>query len=642
MTTTAKSTLPLAWGATGAAVAYGLACHLLGLAQGQAALRGVGTMAALLVLVGVITGIHAALRRGAEEERLEDEALQGREAAALFAGDATTRGVRARNLAQFEKYAAPGLTLLLGLAELVLAWWLWRQSGTPSSSTAGLGAVATVAVGGLAFFLAGSYLCGLAFGGGQPTLRAVAAECVALATVAGLLTAALLAGRLGLAWVPPAATRLLAALLVVRALERGFTVVLLIYRPRTAAAERLPYESRLSVMVAQPRGLVRGLAESLNYQFGIRLSEAGLWRVLLTWVPLALLFQVVVLAVFSCVVIINPGEAGWRERFGRPYPTAAAAELGPGWHLLLPWPIDQVYRYPVHQVQQLRFTSATPPPPDTPTPLGRWWIDDTTRPLDFLVAVNRTTAPTGAGADTGNPTAAYNLLAVGAVCQFRVRDLAAWVTCSQDGAALLETLARRELVRLCARHDLLASLNPGPRESAAEQAQRRAAFAASVAAVHGELRTSLQAAADRLGLGVAVLHFGLEWVQPPALTAPDFQALAGAGDDRQRLVLEARREAAQTGAAARARDFQWRSEARAYRVSRQLLADAERDSFARLNALAATEREIFRVRTYLDALEAALQSQSKIVLATDAAERTLTLDLKPRLGDELFKLTPSK
>lgn len=141
--------------------------------------------------------------------------------------------------------------------------------------------------------------------------------------------------------------RALCVLLGFMAVELLITLLLEIYRPRVRGkVARLIYDSRLVGLLGQPESLFSTAAQTLDYQFGFKVSETWFFQLLRKNLPVLLLAQLVVLLLSTCVVFIDPGEQAILERFGRPI-----ADLKSGAHLKWPWPVDKAHRYRTDQIQ---------------------------------------------------------------------------------------------------------------------------------------------------------------------------------------------------------------------------------------------------------------------------------------------------
>ena len=115
------------------------------------------------------------------------------------------------------------------------------------------------------------------------------------------------------------------------------TLLLEIYRPRVKGKVARPlYDSRLVGLLAQPESLFTTAAQTLDYQFGFKVSETWFFQLLKKNLPVLLLAQLAVLLLSTCVVFVDAGEQAVLEHFGKP----VRGRLTPGAHFKLPWPAD--------------------------------------------------------------------------------------------------------------------------------------------------------------------------------------------------------------------------------------------------------------------------------------------------------------
>ena len=131
------------------------------------------------------------------------------------------------------------------------------------------------------------------------------------------------------------------------AAEMLVTLLLEIYRPRVKGRVARPlYDSRLVGLLAQPESLFTTAAQTLDYQFGFKVSETWFFQLLKKNLPALLLAQLAVLVLSTCVVFVDAGEQAVLEHFGKP-----VATLDAGAHFKLPWPVEKIYRYRTEQIQ---------------------------------------------------------------------------------------------------------------------------------------------------------------------------------------------------------------------------------------------------------------------------------------------------
>ncbi len=590
--------------AAGTVVFAGLTAYLR-IQQDGRALLGVAIFAGLTCGISLLTALHATLRRHAAEEAQDVSRLQADDV--LFEDGGAH--VKARNLRQFERYLVHIAVGILAAAEFVLGFYLFRLAGMeavlPKADQARVVAAVTL-VGGIAIYLFGSYLGGLAFRGKVAVLRALAGELIGLAWLSGLTGGVALLGLTELSNYDGLLTRVLGALLIVRAVEKGLSILMEVYRPRRKGMEEhLVYESRINGLVAQPRSLAANLVETLNYQFGINLSETGIQGI--AWMALVVVaFQLVVLGVFSSMVFVNVGEQAVIERWGEP----REATLGPGVHAKLPWPVDKVYRRPVDQVQSLTIG-----PKASETSATALWTDEKATDLPQFITASKS-GPAKSG------EAAFSLLNVAMTVQFQVENLRDYLYTSTAPRAHLQIIAKQELVRLLSGRDLFDLLG------------------ANRYAVNDVLLEQIQKSADLRRLGVRIHYVGVHDMQPPRDVVDAFHEVVASGEDRKRLELIAQGERSKLLTEAGTESLNLVADAKSYRSNRISLSKSEASSYEKLLALYTKNRELYRARAYLERIEK-LRNVRKLVLATDLENQVIEIDLK-KSKSELFDFAEGK
>ena len=251
---------------------------------------------------------------------------------------------------QFEKYFVPGFAVLLLLLEAGGAWLLWNWSGKTTVAIKDASATASLslfAIFALLLFLIGRFSVTIARLEGQRLLRPSASFLLAGAYVCAFTAL----GIAGVAVKFPRAdfwvARGLCVLLGLMAAEILVTLLLEIYRPRVRGRVARPlYDSRVVGLLAQPESLFTTAAQTLDYQFGFKVSETWFFLLLKKNLPMLLLAQLAVLLLSTCVVFVDAGEQAVLEHFGR-----RVATLDAGAHFKLPWPVEKIYRYRTEQIQ---------------------------------------------------------------------------------------------------------------------------------------------------------------------------------------------------------------------------------------------------------------------------------------------------
>lgn len=599
--------------------------HLLA-AQVVAVFLGLG------VLVAAVSWFQMRLEERERLEKLElDELARSRGSEALF-GSAEAEAFPARRAReQFEKFFVPGFSLVLLGLEAVAAVGLWRWlDRVPSMPLRQpLMAMGLLGLFALVLFLLGRYSAGLARLENQRLLQPGASHLLLGAYLCGLVVAELVAFEAGFNFDRPVA-RALCALLGLLAAEMLVTLVLEIYRPRVKGrVEHLLYDSRLIGLLSHPEGLLATAAHVLDYQFGFKVSETWFYRFLekaLAWLVLA---QLGLLWVSTAVVFIEPGEQALIERFGRPL---GAGVLGPGPHLKLPWPIDQVYRYPTDRVQVFRVGHGHEEEEAEhghghDSGLILWTVAHTKEEFLLPVANRQPTAavvePAEPGAEglAGKRSPPVSLLAANIPVRYQITNLTAWAYSNKNPAELLQHLSTREVGRYLVNADLTEVTSRG-RLAAAET-----------------LRQRIQDRANQMGLGVRILSVGLSDLHPPVKVAEAYEGVVGARLRRAGRLLEARAHQLRTNALARAAatNIVRRAQSESHRA--QVSAWARVDLFTNQVVAYRAAPEVYPQRAYLQTLVRAGAGARKYVLATTTvtnAREILQFNLEDKLRPDLL------
>ena len=122
------------------------------------------------------------------------------------------------------------------------------------------------------------------------------------------------------------------------------------YRPRTMGEEKPIFESRLLSLFTEPGGVMRNITETLDYQFGFKVSRVWLYAFFEKSIIPLVIAWLVSFWLFTCVAEVKPGELGIRENFGG---IADKTALSPGVYFKLPWPFGRMVRIPIDKIQEM-------------------------------------------------------------------------------------------------------------------------------------------------------------------------------------------------------------------------------------------------------------------------------------------------
>jgi membrane protease subunit HflK len=591
--------------------------------------------AALHVLVGVVVWLGSTLlerrRRRAELERLElarlgAQAREGRRA--LFGADADPLLTPSSDpVAAFLALGVPILTVAVALAEGASAWWLATRFPGPDPTAATLGGAALLCLGAFALLVLGRYgfvlgragVTSAAAGGRRATSGALALFLAGLSLAAQQAFRLPVADLLGYAFVAVAGLLGLEALLL---------LLLEAYRPRSEGETPRPaYDSRLLGLLSAPADLAKTIAHAVDYQFGFALSQTWFYRFLERWVVPLCGFTALAFWLLSTVLVVQPHEQALVRRLGK-----LAPPRGPGFHLVLPWPLDQVQRVESSRLHSLQTGGHGDDDEHGDDHDHHDHEDERESVLvwnesghvdadhdDVLLLIAREQ-------DGDDGTTPVNLLGASATIHYEVKDLASFARGVEDPHALLTALAERELSFLLSGADMDQLLR-----DRGEQAR--------------ELGERLQAAADAHGLGLKIVHASLTDLHPPVEIGSAFEEVTVALEESHAQVLAAEIDAARL--LPRSRVDAQRKVLEAALASRRKVALARADAarFAALADLDGKAPSLWRLSRLLDRLAAGAADRRKVVLGRPGAALT-QLDLQEKvsaadigLGEQVYEPT---
>jgi len=567
------------------------------------------------VLVSAASWFQMRLEESERLEKLELEELSRTHAeSALFDAKSSDVFPAQRAREQFERFFVPIFTVVLCLAQAASAYFLWHWlSKNPATSAikqpmAGLFLFFVFA---LVLFLLGRFSATFARLQNQRLLRPGASYLLLNAILAAAVGGGIIGVQSGFDLADRYIAYVFCGLLAVVSVETMVALVLEIYRPRVKGKlERPLYESRLVGLLGQPEGLVTTAAQAIDYQFGFKVSETWFYkffeRALLWLVPL----QVLLLILSTAFVVIEPGEQGLLERFGKPVGNPNL--LQPGAHLKFPWPIDHVYRFRTEQIQSFDVGYS----PEGPAEKQRFvlWTVAHTKEENFLVANRQPVSQQSTNDNAGRRIPPVSLVTVSIPVQYQITDLVSWAYKNEDAPSLLQDLATREVVRHLAGADVNELMSCG-RLGASEELVRK-----------------IQAAVDERELGARIISVGLQDLHPPVKVADDYEKVVGAEQKKEAAILTARADQIRTNALADAQAVKLVNIAEGERVTREKDALARAGLFT--NQIPAFEAapSVYVERSYLNTLARSTANARKYVLLTTNTQDVIVFDLQESIA----------
>jgi len=562
--------------------------------------------------VALISSWHASLAYAAAEEleRSQDKVDDG-----LFTSAAGQHG---KSLANFRKFILPTLLILLAIAEFAVLNRLLLQPedfkadlASELSASAQLIRASLLAAMLVVAFMAGKVLAAQSHERRLPFLRPTAAVLLWSSLAALLAALACLGVRWGLPNLSRVAALILGAAIALLALERPLLWMMDFYRPRRRnEAEHPSYDSRLLGLFSHPRGVFGNLAELLEYQFGVKISDSSaasfLRRILL---PLAAV-QLLSLLLLASIVHV-PSE----QRAMAVLPGGKRIELAQGLHVLPPWPLTEIRRETSRNIV-VKLDDG----PDFDAAEKEMLANGESMPLrDWShKALEKRAVLAGPGRE-----GAVTLALLDASVECRVRPptkerpggIAEW-TASRDARNDIRQLLQSACTRLL--------ISRPARELAAAPPEELAAG----------LRTSIQDEANKLQLGVEILNVRLLRLQPPPEAAEAWAYLLSEEQDARRLSAEAGSYALVSDANAKVDADRIRLTGETEVKRQKLVLDANKQILAAQYQAWTEVRPLYKTLVEMDVFEQSMQGLRKFVSTTPLPPR-LELDLKKAQPDIL-------
>jgi len=489
-------------------------------------------------LVWFVLALQFRLRGLAERERLDMTGLgkEGEAATIFHAGGerAELMAVAQRRLAFYEKWFLPLFAVLIALVQVGLGWAVLRFVIKGSEALTQQPLVAAIVMTAVAFFsfLMSRYATGMSVQTAWKPLRAGASLLLATAVLCFALAIGLACAQFQILVVTNVIQWIIPSLMLLLGVETAFNIIFDIYRPRIRGQySRAAFDSRILGVVNEPGGILHSAASAMDYQFGFKVSQTWFYRLMERAIIPLILFSALTLYLLSCVVVVDANEQAIIERFGNPLHADEQPRLiGPGLRFKLPWPIDKVYKYSTEQVEELYIgyipkidEKTGQPERGHPLLWGKTHHEE-----EFMVLVASETQ----GEASTEGALPISLVNANVPVHYKIKDLYSYVYKHSNPKTLLEAICYRELTRFVASAKVEV-------DDQGDGDLRNSLLGAGRASTRDVLIERVQQAATREGLGVEIVFLGLAGIHPPPKVAEDYQAVIGAVQNKQALILNA-------------------------------------------------------------------------------------------------------
>ncbi|MCB9845283.1 MAG: hypothetical protein H6811_04775 [Phycisphaeraceae bacterium] len=511
-----------------------------------------GFTATLYVLLGVPVWLGLALvfdqHRRERIEAFEAEAFAQTDAAtsSVFEESAGELRVAAKRLQTMHKVFVPSLSLTTGALLIGLGVWRFlsgrEYSGNPEfhgpegGATLGLGVTFLVAVIG---FIVARFVSGMAKQSVWANLSAGSTQAIGASVFALLLAAGAFVKIAGSDFFIRSLPLILPVLMIVLGAEVFLNFLLDLYRPRRSGEFPRPAaDSRVLGLLAAPDRIAQSIGEAINYQLGTDVTGNWFYRLLSRRLSLLVLIGLATGWLTTCFAVVAPHQRAIKLRFGE----LQAADLGPGLHMKLPWPIDRLVVPEFQETDErgkvvrvvrtatgartLHLGSAPPTAKNEPI----LWTNEHAQEEGLQIVL------AGSGDSTGQDLA---LVAAEIPVHYVIENVEIY---EQLGAptqrdALLRAIGQRAITRRFATLTMDRVLGTDRQKLADElRSALEAAFAGLNPDANGAPR----------GAGIRIIFVGMQGAHPPKDAAASFENVVQAIQNKESALESARKSEIQT------------------------------------------------------------------------------------------------
>ncbi len=562
-------------------------------------------------------------------ERLEYEEMTAAKASGtLFEPTEADQLPAHRARVSFGRFLIPAITVIFTVGLGAAAWFYYTKLGKAivrpiSNPSLGMSMYGLFA---LVLFLLGRFSITLSKLQSDIVIRPVAAHMLVGAYINFATGAGIAAVEAGYPETDLLLAKIITIFLALLAVENLINMILEIYRPRVhGIPTRLLYDSRLVGLLAQPENLFTAAAHALDYQFGFKVSETWVFKLFKQYFGPLTAGQLLLIMLSTCFVVIEPGQQGVLERFGKLVQNRNV--LNPGIHLKLPWPIDRVHRFTTEEIQ--RFDIGYTPDPQTEKLKTIVWGTKHANEQPYLVAdreARRFTHETETDSRT-KPTPPVSMLTVNIPVYYQITNVLDWFYNHNAPSNLLESIASRVITHSMVSVDLARIMST------------------ERLTISQKLREEIQAAVNQYGLGVKILFAGIQGIHPPVEVAPEYEKVVAAAQRRKAKILDATASAIQTNALAEAAAFTSTNQAVADALKLRITWVAQAALFTNQIPAYLASPIVYTQRLYFKTFAQALSTPRKYILLTTNFEDVIVFDLQDKIREDLLQLTvppPSK
>lgn len=419
-----------------------------------------------------------------------------------------------------------------------------------------------------------------------------------------------------------------------------FNFVVEFYRPRTIEEPHPIFESRLLALFTEPGGVVRNIANTLDYQFGFKVSGTWIYHFMEKALFPLFIIWVIILWAFTCIQEVGPNEVGIEQNFGK---IVSKKQLEPGIYLTLPYPFGKISRYSCTQIYEVTVGGHSDeheaeeeeapddghghnkPKAEKKHELPRiilWTKKHADREASYLIAV-KPNAVFKEAVDkvdeeqvlSQSKATPVSFLGTTIPIQFRIKKdkLIDFAYNYRNAKQVLKNVGEMEAIKYLASVDFMSVMSYD-RHKAAET-----------------LHVRIQKAVDKIGLGIEIVEVNLLGVHPPVgEVSESFQQVTAALEDKETQILTAKAYRSSTLPLIQAQKESIIAAAQAYKYRMQTVAKAESERFEKQLQAFEIMPGIYKLRTYLSFLEKDTVNIRKFVISSEIEHQVYELNFEKK------------
>ena len=424
-----------------------------------------------------------------------------------------------------------------------------------------------------------------------------------------------------------------------------FNLVVEFYRPRTIEEPRPVFESRILALFTEPGGVVRNIADTLDYQFGFKVSGTWIYHFMEKALFPLVSIWIILLWGFTAIHEVGPNEIGIERRFGK---IVTNGELSSGVYMTLPYPFGNIDRYSCTKIHQITIgghgdehkgeeeeeapddghghnkPKAKKHHDEVPK-IILWAKKHAKNEARYLVAVKPNEVFNKAAKLVVSQSKATPISFLGTTIgiQYRIKrdKLRTFAYDFHNAKNILKKVAEMEVTKYLASVDFMSIISN----------ERGKAIKI--------LSNKIQDAANDIDLGVDIIALNLLGIHPPVGdVSKHFQKVTEAVENKETQILAAKAYRSGTLPMIQSEIGSIIATAKAYKYRVKTVAKAESERFEKQLQAFEIMPDIYKLRTYLAFLEKDTANIRKFIVSSELPYQVYELNLEEKQRLDLIDI----